>query len=144
MEFIYLNAKNEIKIQHIENVSLSDGHYQGICFASGHLKTFRKVRALEMLSGKENAKKRLNYHLLNAPPAKESQARITNKSGEAEICFTGFKKDEKEKLISLAEKNIMHIRSSVTKKLGFLYCGYNAGPTKTKNAQHQGVVILTE
>lgn len=57
MELIYLNAKNETKIQHIENVSLSDGHYQGICLTSGHLKTFRKVRAMEMLSGKENAKK---------------------------------------------------------------------------------------
>lgn len=144
MEFIYRNARNETKIQHIENVSISDDHYQGICLASGHLKTFRKDRILEMLSGKENSDERLNYHLVNAPPTKESQSRISNKSGKAEVCFTGFKKDEKARLISFAEDNGMFIRSSVTKKLDFLCCGYNAGPTKIESARHQGVVILTE
>jgi len=144
MEFIYQNARSEIKVQHIENVSISDMYYQGICQFEGKLKTFRKDRILEMLSSLQGAEERLDYHLKNGSPVKDLQSRLLNKSGNPEVCFTGFRKEEKEKLVSLAKNNEIFIRSSVTKNLDFLCCGYNAGPTKIENARHQGVVILTE
>ena len=144
MEFIYRNARNETKIQHIDNVSISDKYYQGICRFEGKLKTFRKDRVLEMLSGLGDSQERLDYHIKNGPPVEEVQSRLTNKEGKIEVCFTGFKKSDKDRLSSLAQECDMFVRSSVTKRLDFLCCGYNAGPTKIENARHQGVVILTE
>lgn len=61
-----------------------------------------------------------------------------------EVCFTGFKKDDKERLISLATDNKMSVRTSVTQNLQVLCCGYNAGPKKVDAARMKGVVILDE
>lgn len=144
MKFIYRNARNETKIQHIDNVSITDDYYQGYCLFEDKLKTFRIDRILEMLSGKEDAEERLQYHKENGPPVREVQDRIKNKDGKPEICFTGFRAADKSSLVSLAEENDLFVRTSVTKKLDFLCCGYNAGPTKIETARHQGVVILTE
>ena len=58
--------------------------------------------------------------------------------------FTGFKKDDKEKLFALAESEGLFVRSKVTSNLNFLCCGYNAGPAKIEKARQQGVIALTE
>ncbi|MBU3068268.1 hypothetical protein KOI40_00370 [Aestuariicella sp. G3-2] len=144
MQFIYRNAKNEISIQNIENVSISDDHYQGISVSENKLKTYRKDRVLEMLSGNENPEERRQYHLENSDINEEATSRFLNRLSKPEICFTGFKKDEKVKLTNLAEERGMFIRVNVTKNLDFLCCGYNAGPAKIENARKQGVVALTE
>lgn len=144
MKFIYRNAKNETSIQHIENVSISEAHYQGISIPENKLKTYRKDRVLEMLSGNENAEERLQYHSQNSQLNDQATSRFFNRLSKPEICFTGFKKDDKVRLTNLAEENGMFIRANVTQKLDFLCCGYNAGPTKIENARKQGVVALTE
>ena len=61
-----------------------------------------------------------------------------------EVCFTGFKKADKERLTTLATENKMFVRSSVTQNLQVLCCGYNAGPTKVTAARMKGVLILDE
>ncbi|CRE74152.1 TPA: hypothetical protein ACX4EX_003877 [Yersinia enterocolitica] len=55
-----------------------------------------------------------------------------------EVCFTGFKKADKDWLIAQAIENKMDVRSSVTQNLYALCCGYNAGPTKVTAARMKG------
>ena len=69
----------------------------------------------------------------------KTDRRWKNEGDKFEVCFTGFKKSEKGELIDLAKANNMFIRTTVTKKLGLLVCGYNAGPAKIKMANEDGV-----
>ena len=59
------------------------------------------------------------------------------------VCFTGFSALEKEELAELAFRAGHHVTSSVTKKLGLLVCGDNAGPAKLEKAAQQGVTLLS-
>ncbi|MBE8232614.1 MAG: BRCT domain-containing protein [Endozoicomonadaceae bacterium] len=70
---------------------------------------------------------------------------LVNDSGQQiEICFTGFKKEDKNRLTTLAQQHNMLVRQSVTVNLDFLCGGYNAGPAKKRKAEAQGVIYLTE
>jgi DNA ligase (NAD+) len=59
------------------------------------------------------------------------------------VCFTGFSALEKEELEALALQSGDHVTASVTKKLGLLVCGDNAGPSKLEKAAVQGVTLVT-
>ena len=61
-----------------------------------------------------------------------------------QICFTGFRPKETEKLWEIADNAGMKIVKSVTKKLSFLCTGENPGPSKLKKAKNQNVVIMNE
>ena len=61
-----------------------------------------------------------------------------------DICFTGFKKVDKDELITLAKEHDMSVRGEVTKHLDILCYGYNAGPKKLEKAMAQGVMILNK
>ena len=52
-------------------------------------------------------------------PRNKTGRTIANRKGLLEVCFTGFPKNEKEKLIKIAEDNDMFVRTKVTKK-GFV------------------------
>ncbi len=67
----------------------------------------------------------------------------TPKPHVTEICFTGFRKEEKEELEQKARSIGFNIAKSVTKKLDFLCIGETAGPSKLKKAKDQGVQIIT-
>jgi NAD-dependent DNA ligase len=70
---------------------------------------------------------------------------LVNYSGkQIEICFTGFKKDDKNRLTIIAQQHNMLVRQSVTVNLDFLCGGYNAGPAKKRKAEAQGALFLTE
>jgi NAD-dependent DNA ligase len=67
----------------------------------------------------------------------------TPKPHITEICFTGFRMEEK---IDMEEKAIsvgFNISRSVTKKLDYLCVGTTAGPSKLKKAEEQGCQIIT-
>ncbi len=59
------------------------------------------------------------------------------------VCFTGFSQEEKDELTNLAFDANHHVTNAVTKKLGLLVCGENAGPKKLEKAAEQGVTLLT-
>lgn len=63
---------------------------------------------------------------------------------QEEICFTGFDPDRKEELFEIAEMVGLKGVKSVTKKLAYLCCGENAGPSKKQKAEQQNSKILTE
>ena len=66
----------------------------------------------------------------------------TLKHKSLEICFTGFGVSERTQLEKLANIQGMAVRTSVTTSLKFLCVGENAGPSKVKRAQSQGVTLL--
>ena len=143
--FIYRDARGNITERQILNVSQSEVYIQGICSVERALRTFRKDRVLEEFSNISDMAGRLQYHIeKNPPPNAVNPNNRSNPLGNPEICFTGFKKEDKEALTKLAKSSGMFIRSSVTKKLDFLCCGYNAGPAKIEKSRHQGVVALSE
>mgnify|MGYP003385443300 CR=1 FL=1 len=144
-QFIYQDARGNVTAREVESISESGDYLQGICLKANSLRTFRIDRILEYVNP-SNFEQRLAFHITNYPPPKpkSTSTRKTNTTGNPEICFTGFKKEDKEVLTKLAEKSGMFIRSSVTEYLDFLCCGYNAGPKKIDKARHQGAVALNE
>jgi len=143
MHFVYVNAKGQIGAQSIFKVSHSEDHLQGICNFTHQLRTFRKDRVIKMLDSAEAAIESLekieeiDYSHLPA-------SKFKSKPATFDVCFTGFKKADKDRLIECAAANGMTVRSSVTQNLQLLCCGYNAGPTKVTTARMKGVVILND
>lgn len=140
LSFIYQDARGRITARVISDISEAGEYIQGHCHTKDDLRTFRKDRILEVLNKNDNADERLHYHTsVNSPP------RAQPKSHDLlDVCFTGFKSDDKKRLIELAESKGLIVRSSVTQKLNFLCCGYNAGPKKIVKARKQGVIALNE
>ncbi|CNB35931.1 Uncharacterised protein [Yersinia ruckeri] len=141
--FVYVNAKKVVSAYSLLEVSESEEHIQGVCLKSNSLKTFRKDRILEDCESLDDALVKLealregnfdDYIFSKSKPKKDA----------FEVCFTGFKKADKDRLIAKAVDNKMDVRSSVTQNLYALCCGYNAGPTKVTAARMKGVMILDE
>lgn len=140
LSFIYQDDRGRITDRVISDISESDEYIQGHCHTKDELRTFRKDRILEILNNNDNADERLHYHTSVNPPS-----RAQPKSHDLlDVCFTGFKSDDKKRLIQLSESKGLVVRSTVTKKLNFLCCGYNAGPKKIEKARSQGVIALNE
>lgn len=145
--FIYRDSRGRITARELQDVSESDEYLQGFCLHASSLRTFRKDRVLEHIADPTLIDERLQYHIAVNPPPKEiieHGPRKMNRAGKAEICFTGFKKDQKAELTAVAEGAGMFIRTGVTRDLNFLCCGATAGPDKVAKARHQGVVALSE
>lgn len=144
IKFIYRDSRGNITAREVGNISETEDYIQGICLKANSLRTFRKDRILEELSDFRNAGERIEYFIENNPPVsqKSSSSRRSNNGSNPEVCFTGFKKNEKDELNKLAESSGMFVRSSVTCNLDFLCCGSNAGPKKIEKSRHQGVVVL--
>lgn len=138
--FVYINAKKQVNAYTLYNVSESEEHFQGVCRKSNYLKTFRKDRVIKECSSYDLALVDLSEYKGIEHPSFSKNPKVNL----FEVCFTGFKKDDKERLISLATDNKMSVRASVTQNLQVLCCGYNAGPKKVDAARMKGVVILDE
>jgi NAD-dependent DNA ligase len=61
-----------------------------------------------------------------------------------EVCFTGFRPDDRANLERLAEKNGYHVVTCVTVKLNVLVTGEAPGPVKLARARQQGAEIVSE
>jgi NAD-dependent DNA ligase len=64
-------------------------------------------------------------------------------SSKPEICFTGFRPDDRANMEKLAEQNGYRVVGSVTVKSKVLVTGEAPGPVKLAKAQQQGVTILS-
>lgn len=140
MHFVYINAHGCIAAHSIENISHSESHTQGICKNTHSIKTFRNDRILKQCSSSEQAIQECSTfhledysHLIKAP-----------KLSTFDICFTGFKKIDKDRLIEIASAQGLTVRGSVTQNLQILCCGYNAGPSKVTAARMKGIVVMNE
>lgn len=154
-KFIYCDARGVISYRDIANVSKTEEYIQGYCTQDNGFRTFRKDRILEHVDEEKNVDERLKYHIANHPPPRESSSpgegsarrsytRYLNTSNAPEICFTGFKQEDKVRLAEQAKTAGMFVCASVTKQLVYLCCGYNAGPKKIEKSRHQGTIILND
>ena len=138
---VYLNRFNEAKAYEVE--VLSEGGEDTVVFDWRQDK-YKTLKTSKILSLKESYREALevakvlqeNYSII---PKNKTGRRWKNVSNKFEVCFTGFNKAEKDKLIILAKDHNMYVRSVVTKNIGLLVCGERAGPMKMKKANVEGV-----
>lgn len=162
--FSYVTTKNKVSAYAL-SAPLEVGRYiQGICSSSGNYKTFRTDRVIGFFGCMEDAETyagKVREFLVSEPNAKELPLFVIERkkhkkyespgmlkpldfSGPLEICFTGFKKEDKERLASVAADSGMVVRKDITVNLHFLCGGYNAGPKKLEVARKKGTMILRE
>lgn len=146
IEFTYTNAQGETSEREVKVDYVDDTYIEGYCYSAQGTRTFRLDRIDGMIwqnnecffvdewLGKQGIRKKQSSRI---KPTKQ-------KSHKLEICFTGFKRDEKLKLELLAEKNGFKVRTAVSKNLDFLVCGVNAGPSKIAQALERGIPYFSE
>jgi NAD-dependent DNA ligase len=139
--FIYRNGQGVITSRELTIISDTPDYLCGFC--GRNYRTFRKDRILEFIDNSNQIDERLSYHIKDNP--EPTPRRVTgNIKGDLEICFTGFTKKDRDRLESLAKSENLFVRKSVTRKLFFLCCGYNSGPSKIEQSLEQGVTIIGE
>lgn len=137
-KFIYKDSKGNITTRSISKISEQGIYLQGICYSKNKPRTFRKDRIIEMLDNPYEVR------LTSISLGKSNPTIKQVSNDELDVCFTGFKSEDKNRLTKLAESKGMIIRKSVTVGLAFLCFGYNAGPSKCNKAREQGVIALNE
>lgn len=144
IHFVYASANGCIGSYTLRNRSEQGAYIQGYSSSSHGLRTFRKNRVIqyfesysEALAFVEKIRSDPDYKL---PAVVES----LDFNGVLEICFTGFKKDDKKRLSAMASDAGMLVRKDVTSNLHVLCGGYNAGPVKLELARMKGSMILSE
>lgn len=58
------------------------------------------------------------------------------------VCFTGFIHENKNLLLEMAKENNVSTRTSVSKKLDYLICGKNPGPSKLQKAKELDIKVI--
>ena len=141
----YKNRFNEVKPYAVEILSSNNETTLVWDIEGDKPKTFKTIDILtehsnlsEAIQAAEIAQSQ--YEVI---PRNKTGRILANREGKTEVCFTGFKKAEKEELIQIATESGFFIRSSVAKTLDVLVCGYNAGPEKLKRAHKQDVGIVS-
>ena len=136
---VYLNRFNEVKPYKIQFIFEVGDNADVRDLIENKNKTFKRSNILSMHKSFDDAKAEAikvqkNYKIL--PRLKTERSNTENK---LEVCFTGFSKNVKENLLSIAKKNNLFVRTEVTKKLDLLVCGENAGPAKLKQASKMSI-----
>jgi predicted DNA-binding transcriptional regulator YafY len=149
LSFIYLNSKDELSARTVRNISEKGAYFQGFCLMDNAVKTFRHDRIIEKVGTESELPERFAYWEKNPPafyPRSESHRHILKRDENTtfEICFTGFKTEDKARLSKVATDAKMIVRSAVTEYLDILCYGYNAGPKKLELALAKNILILSE
>ena len=149
MNIVYRNRYNEVKAYSLKLVRESEDRFDAAQTDTGQIKTFIKENILadsfaSFDSADKEAKILQKNYELNFPQRMTSRDGWNNKDGKFEVCFTGFRKADKEHLEAMAEEANFKVRSKPTKGLGLLVCGYNAGPSKVAEAIRMSVPVVNE
>ncbi|EFR7922777.1 hypothetical protein H1Z67_000112 [Salmonella enterica] len=155
--FVYINAKSVIAAYELANVKYNGDYIQGYCPTEGAFRTFRKDRFIKFLDSFEDAIEYLNKTVPTLDINKDEWVKTKSRhhydsfnlkkpdfKNTFEVCFTGFKKTDKDRLKDSAISAGMIVRSDVTANLHILCCGYNAGTKKMEIATLKGTMVLTE
>lgn len=164
MYFVYITASKKVSAYGLSAPERVGDYVQGICINTGGYKTFRLDRFIQFfgcIGDAEQYAEKVREFLLEEPDTTEipiftipqkkygryespSMFKPLDFSGPLEICFTGFKKEDKARLIEIAAGKGMVVRGDITVNLHFLCGGYNAGPKKLEVARKKGTLILRE
>ncbi len=147
---VYRNARGEGGVQHIielqtKKANTNDYHYFiGWSVLQDKVKTLRSDRVLQTFNTAEEAElalSKMDIPLSTHREDYEPKYHISRPDA-FDICFTGFKKADKEELTKLAQDNDINICKSITLHLDMLCYGYNAGPIKLRKAMNKGIFIV--
>lgn len=138
MMFVYRDWANKETLRRLSNVREDDLYVYGYCEYSKGMRTFRRDRIVNLID-EENLAEYAHVPLPNVGIPQK----ISEKDQCLEICFTGFKSQDRKMLEELASSKSILVRKSVTKNLDLLCIGDNAGPLKMQMAEHQGVCVIT-
>lgn len=140
VRFVYEDAKGKVSTREVAQWAEDGWQLKGLCSSDSRFKTFRRNRIVAVLSDP-------NPLVVIQPPvhlAPQQNPSTIISSPSLEILFTGFPKARRAELEGYACKAGMRLRKTVSKELSFVCAGPNAGPTKLRKAQSQGVAVLDE
>lgn len=164
IHFVYVTTKNKVAAYTLSSPGLHGNYLQGHCNTRGGYRTFIAERVIDFFETPTEADSyvaelldtdfsdfsfegrtvsnpnRKNYTRYESP----GMYQPLDFSGALEICFTGFKKADKERLSKLAAAAGMIVRNDITVNLHLLCGGYNAGPKKLEVARKKGTMIVRE
>jgi NAD-dependent DNA ligase len=138
---VYKNRFNEIKPYQVEIIFDEKDKIAVRDIDENKMKTFTVENILSECGSFEEAIEVAanKQELFAIIPRNKTGRTIANRKGLLEVCFTGFPKNEKAKLIKIAEDNDMFVRTRVTQKLDLLVCGEKSGWKKLEEAKNLGV-----
>lgn len=136
--FEYCNGQGEIKDVHLVGWRESGCYLLGRCLEDGKFKTYRIDRVQRYFSDVSSLLK----NPVQLPPPSLKKSSPTRGNG-LQVCFTGFKADQKIDLERQATNAGLVVVKSVTNNLKFLVCGSNAGPKKVEQARDRSIYILS-
>ena len=138
---VYINRFNEVKPYKIQFIFEIGDNADVRDLKENKNKTFKRSNILSVHKSFDDAKEEAFkiQKLHKIIPRNKTDKKFANPDKKLEVCFTGFSKKDKENLIELAKKNDLFVRTEITKKLGLLICGDNAGPSKLKKASEMNI-----
>lgn len=138
LRFIYCTARGEVTERRVSNAKSNENYVTGYC----HLRKSPKTFSIHRITDKNQnfSGTLLEEAIRNLPPIEQK----SNNPNGAAICFTGYKKNDKNTLKELADEKGFYVTSGVIQHLDFLSCGPTAGPSKIKKAKELEVTILNE
>ncbi|MWQ75662.1 hypothetical protein GHJ37_01065 [Glaesserella parasuis] len=142
ISFLYEDSKGNLTHREVRVDDVDNTYINGFCYSANGTRTFKLERIIGSI--KQNGE---SYPVEEWLEKQGISNYIDNESDYGrnfEICFTGFRKDIRERLERKAKENDFIVRKSITQNLDFLVTGSNAGPSKVRQAISQGVTILDE
>ncbi len=155
--FTYIDSKGTVseRVVIFRNVSLNDYndniYLEGMCKEKQAFRTFM-AKSMSELVNIDTGECIINPFKYFKAIIEEDmgtdqvvhQNKLITRSCITSICFTGFKKADKEQLVALAEENGINVRNSVVKSLDMLCYGTLPAPAKREKAVSQGVAMVNK
>ena len=142
---VYKNRFNEVNPYYVEILSEDETYLEVFGLWNPKYKTFKKENVLSRpttleMANLEATELQKNYQI-HVPEVRGP--RKMNIEDKLEVCFTGFKANERKELETIAEAEGLFVRGSVTRQLGLLVLGENAGWKKVSTARKQGIACVS-
>lgn len=149
ISFIYKDANGNLSERTVKPILIDDAYIQGFCHSRQDIRTFRTDRIIGNITMNSKGYS-VHYWLMlhsqnqHSPVPSQRETKEEFPRNNLEICFTGFKKENKKILETLAINHGLTVRASVSKNLNFLVLGANAGPRKIEQGQEVNAIFLSE
>ncbi|MCK0746756.1 hypothetical protein [Chromohalobacter nigrandesensis] len=141
LQFDYQDAKGNVSTRTLRSWNDDGWLLKGYCTSDQAPRTFRRDRIIVVNQGGDLLKPiQMPCHIAE----RRAISSRKQQSVALEILFTGFPKSRRAELEAAADDVGMQLRKTVTQALAFVCAGPNAGPTKLRKAQGQGVAVLDE
>ncbi|KGQ25842.1 BRCT domain-containing protein [Gallibacterium anatis] len=153
--FVYINSYGEIKSFAVKAVKEDEIYLYAYSDEKERTITFRKDRIIQDFSNIDEANRYLeiipdtviNQFLTLVSSHKKELSYKSSALQTITFCFTGFKKEQKEKLQKLVAECKLHSVTDVSTKVDYLVVCENSktiGPSKLAKAEKYGIKVIYE